>query len=74
MTISGSIFSMADMGNNSGHLYGKYKDDGEVLEIECIEEDEENGTTYCRVRGSAYYQQIKSSKLYDLKHSEHKLW
>ena len=73
-----AVFSTADLGNYSGRLYGKYKDRYGEYDIECLEENQENGTTYCRIRGIGNepddYKDLKTSKLYDLRHSDKYLW
>ena len=64
-----SIFSVADLNGNNGHLFGKYKIKQQIIDIECIEENTEDGTTYVRVKQTNSYDYIKTSKIFDLHHS-----
>jgi hypothetical protein len=73
--ISGtSIFSMADLNSSESHLYGKYEKNGIIIDVECIEEDEAKGTTYVRIRNSEEWDEIKTSKIFDMQHSSQCLW
>jgi hypothetical protein len=69
-----SVFSMADLYGSNGHLYGKYKKRNEVFDVECIEENPDEGTTYVRIKQSNTYDHIKTSKIYDIFHSNENLW
>lgn len=73
-----TVFSMADLSDMSGWLYGKYKYRKNEYEVECLEEHQNNGTTHCRIRGvgrdSDSYEDIKTDKIYDMQHSDRKLW
>ena len=64
-----SVFSMADLNGNNGHLYGKYKKGKNIIDVECLEENEADGTTYVRTIHPAGFDHVKTSKLYDLHHS-----
>jgi len=68
------VFSMADLNGNNGHLYGKYKKGRDIIEVECLEENVEEGTTYCKIKQPVGYEFIKTSKIYDLFHSNEYLW
>ena len=69
-----SVFSIADLYGSNGHLYGKYKKGKEILDIECLEENEPDGTTYVRIKYPDGYDTIKTTRIYDLFHSDEKLW
>lgn len=68
--ISGSIFSIADLNFPSTFLYGKYKKGKKILDVELIEENQEEGTTYVRIIETGVYDYIYTSKIYDLQHSD----
>jgi hypothetical protein len=69
-----SVFSMADLNGSNGHLYGKIKRNGIILDIECLEENEKDGTTYIKIRYPETFEFIKTSKIFDLFHSNEDLW
>lgn len=75
------VFSMADLDDLSGYLYGLIKLKG--IEYKCeIKEDnsvyDENDKTYYIKRkcedGSVVDETVKHNKVYDLQHSNKKLW
>jgi len=68
-----TTFSTADLGQSNTHLYGKFKEGKNVFECELYYENEEEGVTEIKVR-DGITRDIKTSKLYDLQHSERKLW
>ena len=73
-----TTFSTADLNPPESHLFGKYKNRKIVYDVELLEENESTGMTHCRIRGvngeSDSYDDIKTSKLYDLEHSGNLLW
>ena len=69
-----SVFSMADLNGSNGHLYGKYKKGKVIIDIECLEENVEEGTTYVKIKSPETFDFVKTSKIFDLFHSEERLW
>jgi len=69
-----SVFSTADLNGSNGHLYGKYKKGKSIIDVECIEENVEESTTYVRTKHPESYEFVKTSKIFDLKHSNELLW
>jgi hypothetical protein len=69
-----TVFSVADLNGSNGHLYGKYKMNGQIIDIECLEEFENEGVTYVRIKQSNTYDHVKTSKIYNLFHSNETLW
>ena len=69
-----SVFSMADLNGSNGHLYAKYRRNKfEIVDCECIEENERTGfTEVLLIEGR--YELVKTKKLFDFKHSDIKLW
>lgn len=69
-----SVFSTADLSDDSGYLYGKIKMRGIVIDIECLLENEEEGTTLVRFKDSGLREEVKTSKIFDMYHSNSKTW
>ena len=79
--ISGSIFSMADLNAPSTYLYAKIKYQGVECNCEIKEDnsiyDAEDETSEVLIKlpnGTVKNETVKTSKLYELDHSNVKRW
>lgn len=69
-----SVFSMADLNGSNGHLYAQYKKGKYIFDIECLEENTNEGTTHVRNKQTQQEEFIKTSRIINPFHSNELIW
>lgn len=78
MIHSTAIFSIADLNGNIGYLYGTYRYGKRTEIVELLEENEDDGKTYCRIKTRPNeldgHEWLTTNRIYDTYHSDKKVW